>query len=197
MLESLNDLTLTSAALITIAPAVWNGIGRFEYATKAISGAFGSNVLGCYFLTTLVMLVSRTRDVVFMMVVLRNMEQYAVPLGLNYFVGVVLVAVGMTFVVSSNYKLGILGTHMGDHFGLYLDAKLTCFPFSVLENPMYTGSATAMLGFAVMFNSAIGVALALFAFVVYNAYSKLYEERFTSYIYEQKAKNELKKAKKN
>lgn len=190
MFESLDDLTLTSALLIAISPAVWNGIGRLEYSTKIISRTFGSNVLGCYFLTLLVMIVSRTRDIVFTMVVLRNQQQYTVPFGLNYIIGTLCFLAGILLVIASNNKLGLLGTHMGDHFGIYLDEKITSFPFNILENPMYTGSSMAMLGIALFFNSLTGILLSVFTFIIYNAYSKLYEERFTSYVYSQKGEKE-------
>ena len=38
----------------------------------------------------------------------------------------------------------------GDHFGIYLDAKVTSFPFNVLEHPMYTGATLNFLGSALM-----------------------------------------------
>ena len=195
MFETIASLTLLSSILIIAAPAVWNSIGRLEYSTKMISKAFGSNIKGCYFLTILVMIVSRTRDIVFAIVVLQSQNQYYMPSGLNYMIGITMFVVGLMFVITSNNKLGLLGTHMGDHFGIYLDAKVTSFPFNVLENPMYTGSSLAMLGFALIFNSWTGIKLAAFAFMIYNLYSKLYEEKFTSYIYEQKAVNEKIKVK--
>ena len=36
----------------------------------------------------------------------------------------------------------------GDHFGIYLDSKVTSFPFNVLEHPMYTGATLNFLGSA-------------------------------------------------
>ena len=195
MFETISNLPLLSILLIAVAPSVWNGIGRFEYSTKLISRAFGSNIKGCYFLTILVMIVSRTRDLVFAMVVLQNRNQYEVPGTINFILGAVLFTAGIMLVVISNNKLGLLGTHMGDHFGIFLDAKITSFPFNILENPMYTGSFMGMLGFAIFFNSFTGIKLALFALLVYNLYSKLYEEKFTTYIYEQKAEREKVKQK--
>ena len=38
----------------------------------------------------------------------------------------------------------------GDHFGIYLDAKVTSFPYNVLEHPMHTGGVLNFLGSALM-----------------------------------------------
>lgn len=60
--------------------------------------------------------------------------------------GAVLVVLGSVFVLSSMWALGITGTYLGDYFGILMDARVTGFPFNVLENPMYIGSSMNFLG---------------------------------------------------
>lgn len=38
----------------------------------------------------------------------------------------------------------------GDYFGILMEAKVTSFPFSVLDNPMYWGSTAVYLGWSLM-----------------------------------------------
>lgn len=38
----------------------------------------------------------------------------------------------------------------GDYFGILKEAKVTSFPFSVLDNPMYWGSTAIYLGWSLM-----------------------------------------------
>ena len=53
---------------------------------------------------------------------------------------------GAILVASSMYKLGMLGTYLGDHFGILMSAKVTSFPFDVAEHPMYYGSTLLFFG---------------------------------------------------
>ena len=39
---------------------------------------------------------------------------------------------------------------VGDYFGILMEAKVTSFPFSVLDNPMYWGSTAVYLGWSLM-----------------------------------------------
>ena len=38
----------------------------------------------------------------------------------------------------------------GDYFGILKEARVTTFPFNVLDNPMYWGSTANYLGWALM-----------------------------------------------
>ena len=190
MFEGLDQTSIICIILILLAPIVWNGIARLEYSTKLLSYIFGNNVKACYFLASVITIVSRTRDLIFFIVVLRNKNEFFIPFNLNYYFGSTLFVLGLLFVITSIHKLGFLCTHMGDHFGIYLDAKVTSFPFNILENPMYMGSAIAMFGVAVFFKSFIGIKLAMFTFVIYNLFSKLYEENFTNKIYQERMNKE-------
>ncbi len=56
-----------------------------------------------------------------------------------------LFVVGAVFVGSSYLRLGITGTYLGDYFGILMEEKVTGFPFNVMSNPMYNGSAIIFL----------------------------------------------------
>lgn len=38
----------------------------------------------------------------------------------------------------------------GDYFGILKEARVTTFPFNILDNPMYWGSTANYLGWALM-----------------------------------------------
>lgn len=61
---------------------------------------------------------------------------------------VVLFVAGQVFVVTSMWALGVTGTYLGDYCGILMSARVTGFPFNVLNDPMYVGSAMAFLGTA-------------------------------------------------
>ena len=184
MFEEIPNLIYICAILILLAPTVWNGLARVEYSTKILTKIFGSNVRGCYFLAGIITFFSRTRDIIFFLTVLQNKDQYYTSYYFNYLMGTLLFTIGVILVITSTKKLGFLCTHMGDHFVIFLDEKVTTFPFNILNNPMYIGGAMSMFGTSIFFNSITGVGLATFAFIIYNLYSKLYEEQFTKKIYE-------------
>jgi len=46
--------------------------------------------------------------------------------------------------------MNIFSVFPGDYFGILMDEKVTGFPFSVLENPMYWGSFMNFLGGALV-----------------------------------------------
>ncbi|XP_034502622.1 phosphatidylethanolamine N-methyltransferase isoform X11 [Ailuropoda melanoleuca] len=74
----------------------------------------------------------------------------------------------------------------GDYFGILKEARVTTFPFNVLDNPMYWGSTANYLGWAVMHASPTGLLLTAVVALVYMV-AILYEEPFTAQIYQQKA----------
>jgi phosphatidylethanolamine/phosphatidyl-N-methylethanolamine N-methyltransferase len=75
---------------------------------------------------------------------------------LAFYSGLALTTVGMILVLTSMALLGITGTYLGDYCGILMDSRLTCFPFNVLENPMYTGSTICFLGSSIMCALATG-----------------------------------------
>ena len=72
-------------------------------------------------------------------------ESLSKPLGTMLFI------MGNVFVLSSMFKLGILGTYLGDHFGIIKEARITTFPFNVSEHPMYEGSTMLFLSYAIWY----------------------------------------------
>lgn len=85
--------------------------------------------------------------------------------------GYLLLAIGNVLVLSSMYRLGITGTYLGniqrnfqryfqkknidlgagDYFGILMKERVTKFPFSMIENPMYSGSTLCFLGTALLY----------------------------------------------
>ena len=57
-------------------------------------------------------------------------------------------AVGSLLVGTSMWKLGVTGTYLGDHFGILKRERITSFPFSVAEHPMYYGATLCFLSHA-------------------------------------------------
>ena len=102
-------------------------------------------------------------------------------------VGGMLVVVGQVLVLGSFYRLGITGTFLGDYCGIYMEERVTGFPFNLTANPMYTGSSLSFLGNAVFYESTVGCALAGLVFLVYQI-ALMFEEPFTNMIYETLAK---------
>ena len=81
----------------------------------------------------------------------QNYEWRGVPIGLARAIGYILTAFGTTLVLSSTYQLGIVGTYLGDYFGILLSERVTGFPFNVTDAPMYYGSTLNFLGIAISY----------------------------------------------
>ena len=97
--------------------------------------------------------------------------------------GVVLVIIGQVLVITSTWQLGIIGTYLGDYFGILMDAPVTAFPFSVLKHPMYVGSTVIYLGYGLVHLSPAGILGAVWVSIVYQISTALFEEPFTNKIY--------------
>lgn len=106
---------------------------------------------------------------------------------------VALFVAGQTFVLTSMWALGLVGTYLGDYCGILMKERVTCFPFNVLEDPMYVGSAMAFLGIALWYESPAGILLSAFVWLVYSIALK-YEGPFTSAIYSNAAAAKAKDA---
>ena len=78
-----------------------------------------------------------------------------------------LIITGQLFVWTSIYALGITGTYLGDYFGILMSARVTGFPFNVLNDPMYVGSTMAFVGGALVYRSPAGLAVGVLVWVVY------------------------------
>ncbi|XP_047613050.1 phosphatidylethanolamine N-methyltransferase isoform X3 [Phacochoerus africanus] len=183
------------AAVLTIAfnPLFWNVVARWEHKTRKLSRAFGSPRLACYTLGGAILLLNLLRSHCFTQAMLSQpqMESLGGPTG--YRLGLALLGVGSVFVLSSFLALGFTGTFLGDYFGILMEARVTRFPFSVLDNPMYWGSTAVYLGWALMHASPAGLLLTLVVAATYKL-AILFEEPFTAEIYRQRGSQARKRS---
>ncbi|XP_056153455.1 phosphatidylethanolamine N-methyltransferase isoform X2 [Lampris incognitus] len=131
-------------------PFFWNVVARWEHRTQGLTRLFGSSYLACYSLGFLIILLNvyRSHSIT---VVMKNQAQWEVMARPEvFYVGIALMVLGTLLVVSSFLALGFTGTFLGDYFGILMDKKLTGFPFSLMENPMYWGSTANYLGLALI-----------------------------------------------
>ena len=94
--------------------------------------------------------------------------------------GVLCTAVGTTLVVTSTYRLGIVGTYLGDYFGILMKERVTAFPYNVTSSPMYDGSVLNFLGLAIKEQSPVGLLLTLLVWIVYRVACRFEEYLFIS-----------------
>lgn len=102
--------------------------------------------------------------------------------------GYALIGAGNILVLSSMWALGVTGTYLGDYFGILMSKRVTGFPFSVTDAPMYWGSSLSFLGTALLYESAAGVALSALVVVCYSVALR-FEDPFTAGIYERAARD--------
>jgi len=168
---------------------LWNVIARMEYRTKFMSKIFGSGELGCYVMAALIFMIGLTRNAIVLVAVSRqiSLESYIDEPTVNTLkvVGTLLIVAGLILAVSSMCRLGITGTYLGDYFGMYKTERVSAFPYSFCDNPMYVGSTIAFLGLATRMLSPTGFLLTGYIWIVY--YIALhFEEPFTTMIYKTK-----------
>lgn len=185
-----SDLWL-AAACIMFNPLFWNAVARWEYRTHSLTHYCGSAKRGCYMLAVVIVLLGLFRDYRFEKAI--SSQPIADVLCADHvqICGSLLILTGTVLVLSSFLSLGILGTFLGDYFGILLDQKVTGFPFSVMDNPMYWGSTMNFLGYSLRQCSPTGLALTALVAVCYKI-ALLFEEPFTERIYEEKKMREKK-----
>ncbi|XP_044939583.1 phosphatidylethanolamine N-methyltransferase isoform X6 [Mustela putorius furo] len=140
------------AAILTITfnPLFWNVVARWEQKTRQLSRAFRSPYLACYSLGAAILLLNVLRSHCFTQAMLSQPKMESLDNPTAYRMGLALLGVGSTFVLSSFFALGFTGTFLGDYFGILKEARVTTFPFNILDNPMYWGSTANYLGWAVI-----------------------------------------------
>ncbi|XP_065765635.1 phosphatidylethanolamine N-methyltransferase isoform X1 [Muntiacus reevesi] len=183
------------AAVLAIVfnPLFWNVVARWEHKTRKLSKAFGSPRLACYTLGGAILLLNILRSHCFTQAMLSQPRMQSLDNPAAYHVGLALLGVGGVFVFSSFLALGFTGTFLGDYFGILKEARVTMFPFSVLDNPMYWGSTAIYLGWAIVHASPTGLLLTAVVALIYMV-AILYEEPFTAEIYQQKASQACKRS---
>ncbi|XP_045634140.1 phosphatidylethanolamine N-methyltransferase isoform X1 [Ursus americanus] len=135
---------------ITFNPLFWNVVARWEQKTRKLSRAFRSPYLACYSLGAAILLLNVLRSHCFTQAMLSQPKMESLDNPTAYRTGLALLGVGSAFVISSFLALGFTGTFLGDYFGILKEARVTTFPFNVLDNPMYWGSTANYLGWAVI-----------------------------------------------
>ncbi|XP_039703513.1 phosphatidylethanolamine N-methyltransferase isoform X3 [Pteropus medius] len=182
-----SDPRFVAAVLaITFNPLFWNVVARWEQKTRKLSRAFGSPYLACYVLGGAILLLNVLRSHCFTQAMLSQPRMDSLDNPTAYQVGLVLLGIGSMLVLSSFFALGFTGTFLGDYFGILKEARVTTFPFNILDNPMYWGSTANYLGWAIMHASPTGLLLTMVVALIY-VVAILYEEPFTAEIYRQKS----------
>src|SRR5436189_6449654 len=108
------------------------------------------------------------------------------------YIGGALFLFGNTLVLTSMYALGITGTYLvrtniqamlmlGDYFGILMDERVTSFPFNIIDNPMYIGSAMSFFGTSFWFGKPVGFLLSIEVSVMY-VFAMVLEGPFTAKI---------------
>ncbi|KAJ7394014.1 hypothetical protein OS493_003686 [Desmophyllum pertusum] len=178
------DLWLAAFCII-FNPLFWNIVARWEYRTHALTHWFGSAERGCYGLAGIICLLGLFRDYWFEEAI--SSQPIAVAMCADHvrICGTLLIVIGTVLVLSSTWSLGIIGTFLGDYFGLLLTKRVTGFPFNVMNNPMYWGSTMNFLGYSLRQCSPAGIVLTTLVAVCYKI-ALLFEGPFTEKIYAEK-----------
>ncbi|XP_037019143.2 phosphatidylethanolamine N-methyltransferase isoform X4 [Artibeus jamaicensis] len=176
------------AAIFTVIfnPLFWNVVARWEQRTRKLSQAMGSPYLACYMLGGVILLLNVLRSHCFTQAMLSQPRMDSLDSPVAHLTGLLLLGVGSVLVLSSFFALGFTGTFLGDYFGILKESRVTTFPFSVLDNPMYWGSTANYLGWAMVHASPAGLLLTAVVALTY-VVAILYEGPFTAEIYRQKA----------
>ncbi|XP_053067654.1 phosphatidylethanolamine N-methyltransferase isoform X3 [Acinonyx jubatus] len=168
-------------------------VARWEQRTRKLSKVFRSPYLACYSLGAAILLLNVLRSHCFTQAMLSQPKMESLDNPTAYRVGLALLGIGSTFVLSSFFALGFTGTFLGDYFGILMEARVTTFPFNILDNPMYWGSTANYLGWAIMHASPTGLLLTVVVALIYMVAIQ-YEEPFTAQIYQQKASSSRKRS---
>lgn len=184
LLKELASPTILLACCgVMVNPLLWNMAARLEYNTHAISRLCGGPRRGVVLLMVFIMSNTFVRTSVFHYMtdinskwdVLENSFGAAVA-------GYLVICVGGLLVLSSAWRLGFFCTFLGDYFGILLDARVTGFPFNVVDDPMYWGSFFIYLGGSIQHASAVALLLASCIGLSY-VIAVRFEGPFTSMIY--------------
>ncbi|NXH48589.1 PEMT methyltransferase, partial [Dicaeum eximium] len=172
------DVTDTAfiVAVLSIAfnPFFWNVVARWEHKTQVFSQVLGSPHAACYCLGTVILLLNCVRSHCFTEAMKSQPKLEGWDCHWTYYSGLAISAVGTLFVISSFLALGFTGTFLGDYFGILMEEKVTSFPFSILDNPMYWGSTAIYLGWSLMHASPAGLLLTAVVAISYTI-AVLYE----------------------
>lgn len=192
-LQSLyHDIDFTNAKLqtamffVVFNPLYWNCGARIEYHTKLLSTLCGGHRrVAVYLFSLSVFTLGLFRDELYRSALQEQATSPLLDTSLCKMLGAGCFAYGSALVLGSMYKLGIVGTYLGDHFGFLFDERIVSFPFNVCNNPMYDGSTLCFLGTALFYGKPAGLFVTALVYAMYNIVL-LIEEPFTAMIYRNK-----------
>ncbi|XP_063048954.1 phosphatidylethanolamine N-methyltransferase isoform X2 [Engraulis encrasicolus] len=150
--ELLEPRFCVAVIAILFNPFFWNVVGRWEHRTRGLTRMFGSPHVACYSLATAILLLNVYRSHSITVAIKAHPRSVLIDRWEVFQVGVAIMGAGSLLVLSSFLALGFTGTFLGDHFGILMDKKVECFPFNLMENPMYWGSTLNYLGLALISN---------------------------------------------
>lgn len=190
-MTELNLTLMLVCGFVMANPIFWNAVSRVEYRTRLLSRMAGGPKKGVVLLALFIMILNALRTNLFHSLVETDDELQVLSSPWTVLLGQALVVMGTILVASSTWRLGFFGTFMGDHFGLLLKERVTGFPFTVTENPMYWGSATIYFGYSLQHASLVGILLSLCITLSYAIAIRI-EEPFTAMIYQNAASSRAK-----
>ena len=184
--QSLSELvewkTLLACCVVMLNPLFWNVVSRFEYRTHLLTRLLGSPRRGVVLLALCILSLNTVRTTIFHTTIDTHSTCSAMQNEVFVALAYLFIAIGSVFVMSSGYRLGFYCSFMGDYFGILLKERVTGFPFNIVEDPMYVGSALVYLGLALMYGSLVGILLTGCIGLSY-VIAVLFEEPFTTQIY--------------
>jgi len=171
-------------AVVAIAfnPIFWNFMARSEWNNRNLTNLFGDRYTGCYVLAVIIFVLGIVRDYFFERALASQPAMMELQQPIFKYLGAALFLLGNTFVLSSMWALGITGTYLGDYFGILMDDMVTSFPFNILSNPMYVGSAMSFFGTSFWYGKPVGFLLSIEVCFMYFL-AMLLEGPFTTKIY--------------
>ena len=105
---------------IFLDPFLWNVLGQYEYKTKKISKFFGGNAkLAVYCIFVFIFSLGLSRNYTYKVVV-DSSAHMDWDETIFKVLGLISYAIGMTLVIGSSWRLGIVGTYLGDYVKLFL-----------------------------------------------------------------------------
>lgn len=162
----------------------WNFGARLEYYTGIPSAlAFGNKKIAVWAFAASVFTLGLFRDEIYRDALQAQASSPYLDTPLIKLISLISFSTGSAFVLGSMYKLGVVGTYLGDHFGFLFDERITSFPFNVVDNPMYDGSFLCFLGTALFYAKPAGLFASALVYAMYQVVL-LIEEPFTAKIYE-------------
>lgn len=147
-----SDVALSRAIVATaLPPLVWNALGRLELHTRAISKLTRRPLVGVYACGAVIAAVSVLRSALFAAAMRSQPRAETLDAPLVHAAAGALGIFGAALFVGAYCRLGIVGTYLGDYFGLLREDRVAEFPFSVVDNPMYDGSSMVHLAEALLY----------------------------------------------